>query len=344
MKLGLPIVLAASAAFLFSACSGVSTPSGDVVARVNGVDLTADDLDKRLAASLVGVDPAPEEEALEDLQLQLLTEMIGNEILLQLAAEDELTATDAEVDVEYNDFKNQYSLERFEEVLSQQQMTTDDLRGQLRMSLTIDKLLNKEITSKISVSDVEIAEFFEANRESFDLPESFHFAHILITPVAEQGLNNLEGDDAATEEEALAKSTRLLRSIQGGQDFATVARQYSEDPSSAPAGGDLNFQPIEAISGVDPVIAEAILEMREGETYPQIIPTRFGFHLLKLFEIDEGGQKELSDPQVEAQIRQILFDQKDQILRSAYYETIRNAARVENLLAQRILDRAGPSA
>ena len=343
MKSGLPIVLAASVAFLFSACSGISTPDADVVARVNGVDLTSDDLDKRLAASLVGVEPIPEEEALEDLRLQLVTEMVGNEILLQLAAADGLTATNAEVDVEYNNFKNQYSLERFEEVLSQQQMTTEDLREQLRMSLTIDKLLNKEITSKISVSDADIAKFFEANRENFDLPESFHFAHILVTPVAEQGITNLEGDDATTEEEALAKATRLLRDIQGGQDFGTVARQYSEDPSTAPAGGDLNFQPIAAIAGLDPVIAEAILEMREGETYPQILPTRFGFHLLKLFEIDEGGQKELSDPQVEAQIRQILFDQQDQILRTAYYETIRNAARIENLLAQRILDRAGPS-
>ena len=343
MKSGLPIILAASVAFLFSACSGVSTPSADVVARVNGVDLTVDDLDKRLVASLVGVEPAPEEEALEELRLQLLTEMIGNEILLQMAAADTLTATDAEIDVEYNNFKNQYSLERFEEVLSQQQMSTDDLRDQLRMSLTIDKLLNKEITSKISVADADIAEFFETNRTSFDLPESFHFAHILVTAVAEQGITNLEGDDATTEEEALDKATRLLRDIQGGQDFGTVARQYSEDPSTAPAGGDLNFQPIESIAALDPVLAEAILEMREGETYPQILPTRFGFHLLKLFEIDEGGQKELSEPQVEAQIRQILFDQQDQILRTAYYETIRNAARIENLLAQRILDQAGPS-
>ena len=339
----LPIVLAACAALLLSSCAGVSTPSADVVARVNNVDLTTEDLDRRLAASLVGVDPAPEEEALEDLRMGLVTEMIGNEILLQLAASDSLTATDAEVDVEFNNFKNQYSAERFEEVLGQQQMTTEDLREQLQMSLTIDKLLNKEITSKISVSDADIAEFFEKNRDSFDLPQSYHFAHILVTPVAEQGDTNLEGDDATTEEEAIAKATRLLRDIQGGQDFGTVARQYSEDPSTAAAGGDLNFQPIETIAGLDPVIAEAILEMREGETYPQILPTRFGFHLLKLFEVDEGGQKELSNPQVEAQIRQILFDQQDQILRTAYYETIRNAARIENLLAQRILAQGGPS-
>ena len=337
-------MLAASAVFLLAACSATSTPSADVVARVNGVDVTVDELDQRLAASLVGVEPAPEEEEITDLRLQLLTEMIGNEILLQLAADDQLTATDAEVDVEYNDFKNQYSEERFEEVLSQQQMTSDDLREQLRMSLTIDKLLNKEITSKISVSDVDISEFFESNRESFDLPMSYHLAHILVTPFADEGLNNLEGDDATTDDEALDKATRLLRSIQGGQDFGTVARQYSEDPTSAPVSGDLNFQPIEAIAGVDPAIADAILEMREGETYPQIIPTRFGLHLLRLFEIDEGGQKELSDPQIEAQVRQILFDQQDQMLRTAYFETIRNAARVENFLAQRILDQAsGPS-
>ena len=150
MKSVFTFMFAASALFLLAACSGTSTPSADVVARVNGIDVTVDELDQRLAASLVGVEPAPEEEEITDLRLQLLTEMIGNEILLQLAADDQLTATDAEVDVEFNDFKNQYSEERFEEVLSQQEMTTDNLREQLRMSLTIDKLLNKEITSKIS--------------------------------------------------------------------------------------------------------------------------------------------------------------------------------------------------
>jgi peptidyl-prolyl cis-trans isomerase SurA len=328
---------------LILGCADSSTVSSDVVARVNGVDLTTVALDKIVTARLATVDPKPSDEELEDLRLQLLSEMIGNEILMQLAASDQLTASDAEIDVEYNDFKNQYSEERFQEVLTEQQMTVEDLREQLRISLTIDKLLNKEITSKISVSEADIEAFYEANREGFDLPMSYHLAHILVTPVTDPDLNNLEGDDATTQPEALEKANRLLRDIQGGLDFATVARQYSEDPSSAPVGGDLNFQPIEAIAGVDPAIAEAMLQMRVGETFPRVVQTRFGYHLLKLFEIDEGGQKDLSDPRVEAQIRQILFNQQDQTLRAAYYEVIRNRARVENFLAQRILDRDQPS-
>ena len=343
MKSILSALLSACALVLLVACTDTSNVPSDVVARVNGIDLAEDALESLVTARLAGVEPSPSSEELQDLRLQLLTEMIGDEILMQLASADELTATDAEVDVEYNNFKNQYSEERFQEILTEQQMTTEDLREQLRKSLTADKLLNKEITSKISVSDADIETFFETNKEAFDLPRSYHFAHILITPVEDQGLNNLEGDDATTGPEAIEKAERLLRDIQGGQDFASVARQYSEDPSSAAAGGDLNFQSIEAINGVDPAIAEAILQMRVGETYPRVVQTRFGLHLLKLLETEEGGQKDLSDPRVEAQIRQILFNQQDQTLRTAYYETIRNAARIENFLAQRILEGAGSS-
>ena len=326
-----------------AACSPGSTASPDVVARVDGVDITAAELDRAFVSRIQGADPPPAEEEVADLKLQLLNELIINEILLRLASEDELTATDAEVDVQYNDFKNQYSEERFQEVLDEQQLTTEQLREQLREQLTIDKLLNKEITSKISVSDADIEEFFDKNRESFNLPESFHFAHVLVTPVEDPGINNLEADDATTPQEADDKARRLLREIQGGQDFGTIARQFSEDPSSAGLGGDLNFQAIDAIAGVDPALAEAILQMRVGETFPRVVQTRFGNHLLKLLEIDAGGQKDLSDPRIEAEIRQLLFNRQDQTLRAAFLETIRNTSTIENFMARRILDRAASS-
>jgi peptidyl-prolyl cis-trans isomerase SurA len=81
--------------------------------------------------------------------------------------------------------------------------------------------------------------------------------------------------------------------------------------------------------------------MRVGETYPQVIETRFGFHILKLLEKEPGGQKDLSDPRVEANVRQTIFNNKDQMLKNAYSEVTRNKAKVVNYLAQRILDGAG---
>ena len=81
--------------------------------------------------------------------------------------------------------------------------------------------------------------------------------------------------------------------------------------------------------------------MRVGETFPQIIESRAGYHILKLIEKEAGGQKDLSDPRVQASVRQNIFDRKDTLLKNAFSEAARNKAQVVNYLAQRILDSGG---
>jgi len=138
------------------------------------------------------------------------------------------------------------------------------------------------------------------------------------------------------------KAAQLLRQIQGGADFAAVARDYSEDPASAPNGGDLQFQPLQALDSLDPKLAQAVQRMRVGETSP-VIETKYGFHIVKLLEKDAGGQKDLGDPRVQAQVRQVIFNRKDQTLKNAFSEMARNKAKVTNYLAERIFSNAGKS-
>jgi len=326
---------------LTASCGSASKASADVVARVNGRDITTAQLEKQFQNRLNGAEQPPSAEEAQDLKLQVLNQLINDQILLEMASTGGLSATDAEVDVKFNEFKSQYTEEKFKDLLKEQKMTIDDIRNELRKSITIDKLVNKEITSKISVTDAEIKSFYEKNKESFNLPESYHIAHILVTPVADPDLRNGKNDDAKTADEARQKALRLLKDVQGGKDFATVARESSEDPSSGPNGGDLNFQPLQAIENIDPRLAQAIQKMRPGETFPQVIETRFGFHIVKLMEKDAGGQKDLSDPRVQAQVRQVIFNRKDQTLKNAFSEAARNKATVVNYLAERILATAG---
>jgi len=338
------LLLSASLAglLLTASCGSDSSASANVVARVNGKDITAAQLDKQVQMQLNGQEQPASPEELQDLKLQVLNNMINNQILLEQAAAANLSSSDAEVDVKFNEFKNQYpTTEKFQEVLKEQKMTVEDIRNELRKTLTIDKLVNKEITSKISVSDAEIKAFYDKNKEQFNLPEAFHIAHILITPVADPELKNEKNDDAKTADEARQKAARLLRDIQSGRDFGVVAKESSEDPSSGPAGGDLNFQPLQAIENIDPRLSQAVTKLRVGETFPQVIETRFGFHILKLLEKDAGGQKGLTDPRVQANVRQTIFNRKDQTLKNAFSESARNKSTVVNYLAQRILDSAG---
>src|SRR5216117_2891958 len=218
---------------LTASCGSASKASADVVARVNGRDITTTQLEKQFQNRLNGAEQPPSLEEAQDMKLQVLNQLINDQILLEMASTGGLSATDAEVDVKFNEFKSQYTEEKFQEVLKQQKLTVDEIRAELRKSITIDKLINKEITSKISVSEAEIKNFYDKNKESFNLPESYHIAHILVTPVADPELHNGKNDDAKSPEEARTKASRLLRDIQSGQDFPTIARDYSEDPSSA---------------------------------------------------------------------------------------------------------------
>ena len=341
MKPVLLLMLLAGLAVAYG-CGSDSSASADVVARVNGKDITTAQLEKQFQQRITGAEQPPAPEEVDDLKLQLLSQLINDQIMSELASQAGLTATDSEVDVKFSEFKGQYATEeQFQEALKQQKMTVDDIKAELRKSLTLEKLVNKEITSKITVSEAEIKNLYDKNKEQFNLPEGYHVAHILVTPVADAQLRNTKNDDAKTPEDARAKANRLLKEIQGGKDFAVEAREYSEDPSSAPNGGDLDFQALEALNQYDPRLAQAVQRLKVGETFPQVVETRGGFHIVKLLDRDAGGQKDLKDERVKAQLRQAIFNRKDQTLKAAFSEAARNKAKVNNYLAERILANAG---
>jgi len=325
---------------LVGSCKSGAKSTADLAATVNGKDITVNELDKQFTARTEGANPPPAPDEIQDAKMQLLDQMINDEILVQLAAKENLTASDAEVALKYNEFKTQYTDEAFAEQLKKQKLTPDDIKKQLRMTQSIEKLVNKEITSKINVTEAEIKDFYDKNKETFNPPPGYHLLHILVTPAPEIEVRNLKQDDAKSPAEALAKAQRLLREIQSGQDFAVVARDYSEDYNSVAAGGDINFQTIEALSNIDPRLGEIVKSMKVGETSP-VVPSRFGFHIVKLVEKDPGGQKLLSDTRVKAQIHQAIAGRKDQTLKNAFSEIARNNAKVTNYLAERVLASAG---
>jgi peptidyl-prolyl cis-trans isomerase SurA len=327
---------------LVSGCKSGAKATADLAATVNGKDITVTELERQFKARVQGANPPPAADEVQDAKMQLLEQMINDEILLQLAAKENLTASDAEVELRFNEFKTQgqYTEESFQDQLKKQQMTVADIKQQLRMTQSIEKLVNKEITSKITVTDAEIKDFYDKNKDNFNPPPGFHLLHILVTPAPEIEIKNNKQDDAKTPAEAAAKAQRLLHDIQGGQDFAVVARDYSEDYNSAPAGGDIGFQSIEALNNIDPRLGEIVKTMKVGETSP-VVPSRFGFHIVKLVEKDPGGPKDLADTRVKQQIHQVISSRKDQTLKNAFSEIARNNAKVTNYFAERVLASAG---
>ena len=152
---------------LLVGCSSNTSVSDDIVARVNTREITAAELEKRYQAGISGAPQPPTAEESQALKFQALSQMIDDEILLQMAASAGMNATDAEVDTKYTDLKSQYTEEQFQQMLQQQKVKPEDIKADMRKNLTLEKLITKEITSRINVSEAEISDVFDKEQGKF---------------------------------------------------------------------------------------------------------------------------------------------------------------------------------
>jgi peptidyl-prolyl cis-trans isomerase SurA len=318
------------------------TPPPNVAAEVNGRAITYSDLDKAYQTQ-----PQPKEGSNEDqvmsTKLEILNSLITSEIMLQQAEKLGLSAVDADVDAELNKMKAGYTKEEFERSLNERHMTQADLRAQLRRDLTLNKLINKEITSRISISDADVTRYYEANKGMFNHVEPLiHMAQILVTPDPKAEVRNLKNSKAQNEKDARQKIEDLYSRLGRGEDFAALAQNYSEDPNYAPNGGDMGLIPESNLDKVSPELKRLILSLQPGVPSRPIV-TQNGFLILKVISREPAGQRELNDPRVQQDIRETLMNRKDQLLKAAYYEVARNRSKIVNYLALNIVGNAGTS-
>ena len=173
------------------------------------------------------------------------------------------------------------------------------------------------------------------------MPETrFQLAQILVNPDPNGQVRNLKGDKARNEVEAKNKIEMLAGRLKNGEDFAQLAQSYSEDPATAQNGGELGYIPISSLDKSDPQLKTTVLEMLPGQV-SKVIHSKDGYHILRLLSKEPGGQRQLSDPAVQQSIRSTLLGRKEQLLKAAYYEELRNQSKVVNYLSRRILEAAG---
>jgi peptidyl-prolyl cis-trans isomerase SurA len=237
--------------------------------------------------------------------------------------------------------KSPYTKEEFEKQLADRHMSLDDLKAQIRQKLTVDKLIAKEITSHITITDADVANFYNNNKASFNLAEpQVHLSQIMVTPMPDPNVRNLKGSKAQNETEAKQKIGDLERRIkERGEDFAMLATNFSEDTNTAPNGGDMGFIPESTLEKANPDLRRIVMSMQPGAVSP-IIHTQDGYRILKLISKEPAGQRDLNDPRVQENIRENLRNSADQVLRNAYFEVARNLSKVENYLAESIVNNA----
>lgn len=335
------LILAALVACALASCKREIAPGPDVWAAANGKEIMREEVEKNFRSRLNPESPAPSQEEALSLKLSILDELINSEILLQRAGKMNLLASDAEVEEKFTASKSPYTEEEFQRKLKESGLSVDDLKSDIRRQLSIQKLLNREVVSKISITDQDVADFYNANRGQFNLAEpQYHLAQIVVTPRPDPAVHNRKNDKAANEAEAGRKAAMLSQRLSAGADFAQLAMDYSEDPTAS-TGGDLGYNPESSFNRSDPVLKKTVLSMKPGEVSRPIQMKDGRYFMLKLIGKEAAGQRQLSDPQVQQGIREMLRNRKEQLLRAAYLTEVRDESRVTNYLARVILESAG---
>ncbi len=321
-------------------CQSSNSGSKAVWAEVDGHPIYRDQVDRIYRGRIGSSGEADDKEEELSYKLNILNELINNQILLAYASHSGITVPESEVDTKVAQLESPYSKAQFAQKLKERGMTENDLRDEVRTTLTLNKLINRDINGRVSVSDAEIAAYYNRNKASFDVPETeYHLAQIEVTPWPTKDVHNLKNDDAKTPQMAQQKIQALYAQLRSGQNFATVAENYSEDPATASSGGDMGFVPESALAA-NPAIERVVKSLKVGQI-SGIVTTRSGYHIIKLLGIENAGQRSLSDPKVQSQIRETLMNEKEQLLKAAYIENLRDHAKVRNLLAERIIKQEG---
>jgi peptidyl-prolyl cis-trans isomerase SurA len=322
-------------------CNRQAQHSPDVWAVVNGKEIRKDEVEKYYRTRINPEGQAPSQEEALSLKLNVLDELINNEILIERAKKLNLEASDGEVEDKFTELKSPFTEDEFQRQLKERGVSVDDLKRDLRRQLSIQKLLNREVVAKISITDQDVAEFYNANKAQFNVAEpQFRIAQIVVTPRKEPQIRNRKNDDATNEAEAQRKVKMLMDRLNSGADFAQLAMDYSEDMNSAATGGDMGYVPESALNQSDPALKKLVLGMKPGQV-SQPIQLKEGYRILKLITRESPGLRGLAEPQVQQTIRDTLRNRKEQLLRAAYLAIARDEARSTNYLAQQVIETAG---
>ena len=315
------------------------TVSADTWAVVDGREITREAVDRAYRRAQDGSQTLSNEETLT-AKLNLLDDLITQEILLGKAGQLKLDVPQSDLDAAYANASKNIAADAFQQELTKRNLTPADIREGLRRELLMQKVIDQEVASKVVVTDQEVNDFFNANRAQFNVPEeSYHLAQIVVTPTRDAQVTNGTGDDATTPQAAAAKVQMLMERLKAGASFRDLAVGYSEDPQTAPRGGDLGLVPVSRLKQAPPQLRDAVLNKAPGSV--NVASEGGGYTMVLVVSREAAGQRDLSIPAVREGITLTLRTHKEQLLRTAYLTAARGDAQVVNYLARRLVESKG---
>lgn len=324
------------------ASGGSAVAENQIAATVNGRNIMLQEVERQLNQQTGGNPAALNQLQLAQARLQILNSLIQREVLFQRAEREKVLPTEAQVESGIASQKQGKTQEDFEKALQTLNLSMERVREEVKKDLAIAALQDK-YSGNINISNREVEDFYNANRDQFVNARGVALAMIMVDPAdnSSQGIS----DDAKNETDAKLKIDNIYQQLQGKADFATVARAKSEDVRSVQRGGDIGFATEEVLRSTGfpaDLITNLFGPMQVGD-YTQ--PIRFADGKWYVFKLAERRlQTEnvtLESPGVREQITQGLTNQRKAILNEALLEVAMNQARVVNNLAENMLNNPG---
>lgn len=289
------ILITSISILLYTGCS-------KTLARVDGIEIKQKEVDIYMNfVNNQGQDGelAESEEELKTLEGNIIDSLIVIKLLEKYAEENNITVSSQEVDEQVESVISTYDSEKdFESALKSMGIDRGFLEDYLKSQI-ISNRIYEEVTADVMVADQEVKQYYDDNKEAFLVPAQVKASHILaLFPWNEDGSEETEeGRD-----EALDKIKMIEDKLENGEDFEELARQYSDDQSTAENGGDLGYvsegQMVEEFDKV-------LFSLDEGET-SKIVETVFGFHIIKAFDRKEEYYQDFKE--IEEDLKTYLLD------------------------------------
>ena len=253
------------ALLVLAGCGGASqdVPS-DAVAVVDGQEIARSDYEALITQAKKSYQnrksdfPAAGSQEFQTLRNQAVQYLVQREQFEQKAEDLDVEVTDKQVDDRLEQIQKQYfggDKKKYEQQLAQQGMTNAQVRGEVRAQLVSERIFAK-VTGKVSVSDEEIEAYYNKNKAQYSQPESRDVRHILVK-------TKQQADD-------------LYAQLQGGADFAALAKKFSEDTGSKANGGKLTISKGQTVAPFDQT---AFLLKKNAISKP--VKTEFGYHIIQ---------------------------------------------------------------
>jgi parvulin-like peptidyl-prolyl isomerase len=250
---------------------------------------------------------------LEEAREAIIRQLIEDRLILSEAKKANIDVDDKEVEARVADFRNRAGGEKeLEQMLSQQNLTLNELRARYKEKVMIRKLIDRKVGARIIITPLEVKNYYNGHKDQFLQPEEIALRQILIKPKKESG-----GMD-----EALKKIREIMGRIKEGGDFSGLAREYSDGPNPE-GGGTMGYIKRGDLMGQ---VEQIVFGLKEGES-SGIIQSPLGYHIFKVDEIRPRRTKDL--PEVRQEIEELLYREKanlrlrgwiDGLARNAYIE------------------------